>query len=211
MGGHEDGDAELAARAAHEVQHLLAPGGVQPVRGLVEEDEARVVHERLRQLHALLHARGVAAHLAVALLEEAHVAQRLRRAFAGGGAGQAAHAREVGHELRGREVGRQAVVFGHVAGELADGGPFRGHVAVQHARAPGGGRRQPQQDLDERALARAIRPHQPHHARLHAHVQRVQRRHARIALREPVRLDEGHRPSVAGASRERQWRILAPL
>ena len=190
--GHEHGDAELAARAPHQVQHLLAARGVEPVRGLVEEDQAGVVHERLRQLHALLHARRVAAHLAVALLEQAHVAQRLRRALAGGGAGQAAHLRQVRHELRGREVRGQAVVLGHVAHALADAPPLRRHVQVQHLRAPARRGQQAQQDLDERALARPVRPHQPDHARLHVDVERVQRQHPGVLLGQALRLDEGH-------------------
>ena len=61
VGGHDDGDAELACRAAHQVQHLVAAGRVEAVRRLVEQHQPRVVDERLGELDALLHARGVAA------------------------------------------------------------------------------------------------------------------------------------------------------
>ena len=82
-----------------EVEHLVAAGGVEAVRRLVEQDDAGVVDERLSELDALLHARRIAADLAVALLEKADVAKGLRRALAGGGAREAADARHVGDEL----------------------------------------------------------------------------------------------------------------
>ena len=89
VAGHDDGDAELGAGAPHQLQHLVASGRVEAVGGLVEEQQARVMHQRLGQLDALLHARRVGADGAVALLVEAHVAQHLRGALAGRGAGQA--------------------------------------------------------------------------------------------------------------------------
>ena len=77
VGGDEDGDAEVAADALHEPQHVGAGGGVEAVGRLVEEDQPRVVGERLGELGALLHAGGVAAHRPVALLVEADVAQHV--------------------------------------------------------------------------------------------------------------------------------------
>ena len=59
------------------VEHLVAPGRVEPVGRLVEQQQLRVVDQRLGQLHPLLHAGGVAADRAVALLVQADVAQRL--------------------------------------------------------------------------------------------------------------------------------------
>jgi hypothetical protein len=81
------------------------------------------VDERLGQLDPLLHAGGVAADLAVALLVEADVAQGLGRPLAGRGGRKSTDARHVGDELRRREVGRQAVVLRHVPDVLADLGP----------------------------------------------------------------------------------------
>ena len=118
--GDEHRDAEVATDALHEVEHVDAGRRVEAVGGLVEEDQPRVVHERLRELGALLHAGGVAAHLAVALLVEADVAQDVGRALAGDGRGQAGHPAHVDHEVAGAHVGRQAVVLGHVADEAAD-------------------------------------------------------------------------------------------
>ena len=205
VGRHQHGDPELPPRAPHQVQHLVATGGIEAVRGLVQEDQARVVHERLRELHALLHARRVAADLAVALFEQAHVAQRLRRALAGGGAGQSAHLRQVRHELRRREIGWQAVVLRHIADQLPDLAPLRLYVHAQHAGAAARCRQQAQENFDQRALARPVCPHQPDHARLDVDVERVQRRHPGVLLGQGMRLDEGHSsyPSLQQGTRLR--------
>ena len=59
--GHDDGDAELGAGPLDQLEHLVAAGRVEAVGRLVEEQQPRVVDERLGQLDALLHARRVAA------------------------------------------------------------------------------------------------------------------------------------------------------
>ena len=59
--GDDDRDAELRAGPPDERQHLVATGRVEAVRGLVEEQQARVVDERLGELDPLLHAGRVAA------------------------------------------------------------------------------------------------------------------------------------------------------
>ena len=66
-------------------EHRVAAGRVEAVGRLVEQQQVGVVDERLGQLHPLLHAGGVAADLAVALLVEPDVAQRLGGALPGGG------------------------------------------------------------------------------------------------------------------------------
>ena len=142
-------------RMRHE--HLVAALGVEAVRRLVEEDQARVVDEGLRELHALLHAGGVAVDLAVAGLEQADVAEDLGGALAGGGAREAADLGHVGDELRGGGVRRQAIVLRHVADELAQGGAVAGHVEAHHLRGAGGRLEQAEEKLDEGALAGAVR------------------------------------------------------
>ena len=84
VGRHHDRDAELPPDARDEVEHLVAAGRVEAVRRLVEKHQLRVVYQRLRELDALPHAGRVAAHLAVALLEEADEAQDLGGALARG-------------------------------------------------------------------------------------------------------------------------------
>src|SRR5688572_6846968 len=79
---HDDADAQAVAGAPDEVEHLIPPNWVEAVRRLIEEQNARIVDQCLRELRALAHAGGVARHRAVALLEEARMAQRLRRPLA---------------------------------------------------------------------------------------------------------------------------------
>ena len=166
------------------------------------------MRDRLGQLHALLHARRVAVHVPVALLEQAHVAQRLGGPFARGVGRDAAHPRHVHHEVDRRDVPGDAVVLGRVAHQLAHLQRLPRDVEAQHRRRAARRLQQPQQDLQQRALAGPVRPHQPHHARLHPQRQRIQRRHARVALVQRLRLDDGA-GVIAAAGLGRRSRVEA--
>ena len=121
------------------LEHRVPAGRVEAVGRLVEQQQVGVVHERLGQLDPLLHAGGVAADLAVALLVETRRGAAPRRPARGRRcAGRPAHPGHVGHELGGGQVGRQAVVLGHVADPGADLG---GLAWSGPARAPAPGRR----------------------------------------------------------------------
>ena len=154
--GDEHGDPELAADPLHQREHVVARGRVEPVGRLVEQHQPRVVHERLGQLRALLHAGGVAAHRAVALLGQSDVAQHVGGPLARGGVRQPGHLAHVHDQVAGGHVGRQAVVLGHVADQRADRAALGGDVVPEHPRRPAGRRHQPEQDLDQRGLARAV-------------------------------------------------------
>ena len=117
-------------------EHLVAAGRVEAVGRLVEEDQLRVVDEGLGELDPLPHAGGVAADRPVALLVQPDVAQRVGGALARGGGRQPGHAGHVDDELGGGDVGRQAVVLGHVADQLADLHATRGDVEAEHAGLP---------------------------------------------------------------------------
>ena len=58
VAGEDDRDPELVAGPPDELEHLVAAGGVEPVRGFVEEEQPRVVDERLGELDPLAHARS---------------------------------------------------------------------------------------------------------------------------------------------------------
>jgi hypothetical protein len=88
------------------------------------------VDQRLRQLHALLHAGRVAADRPVALLEQADVAQDLGGPLTRRVARQARHATHVRDEVGGRHVGWQAVVLRQVADAGADLGSLRGGIEI---------------------------------------------------------------------------------
>ena len=197
VGGDEHGDAELVADPLHQPEHVVARGGVQPVGGLVEQHQPRVVDQRLGELGPLLHAGGVAADRAVALLGQPHVAQHVGGALAGRGERQARHLAQVHDQVAGRHVGRQAVVLGHVADQGADRAAVGGDVVAEHARAAAGRRHQAEQDLDQGGLAGAVRPDQAGHALADGHVEAVQRRDARVLLGEPRGVDDGHNANLA--------------
>ena len=146
--------------------------------------------ERLGELHALPHAGRVAAHLAVALLEEPDVTERLGRALAGGGARQPVHLRHVRDELGGADLEREAVVLGHVADQLPDLEAVRGDVEAEHLGRAGRRLEQAEQDLDQRALAGAVRADEPDHARLEVEVEVVERDDGAESLRQRSRGDE---------------------
>ncbi len=189
---HQDRDPELGADAAHEVEHLVPSHRVEPVGRLVEQHQLRVVDERLRELDALPHAGRVAAHRAIALLEEADVAQRLRGALAGGAARQAVHLGHVRDELGRADLERQAVVLRHVADAATDLEPSRGDVEVEHRRGARRRLEQPEQDLDQRALPRPVRAHQPDHARLELELEPVESDDGAVPLGQRAGGDQGH-------------------
>ena len=132
--GDDDRDPELGAGPPHEREHLVASARVEAVGRLVEEEQPRIVDERLGELHPLLHAGRVPADRPVALLEQPDVAQDLGGPLASGRRREAGHLGEVGDELGRRVVGRQGVVLGHVADELADAGALAGGVEVHDPR-----------------------------------------------------------------------------
>jgi hypothetical protein len=87
VAGDHDGDPELGTGPADEREHLVAAGRVETVGRLVEQEEPRIVHERLSQLDPLFHARRVPADRPIPLLVEPHVSEHLCSPLASGGAG----------------------------------------------------------------------------------------------------------------------------
>ena len=125
VAGQDDRDPELGPGPPDELEHLVATRRVEPVRGLVEEEQPRVVDDRLRQLDPLAHPRGVAADRPVALLGEPHVTEDVRRALPGGLGRQAGQLASLGHELGGADVRRERGMLGHVAHVAPEPGPLR--------------------------------------------------------------------------------------
>ena len=193
VAGDDDGDPELGPGPPDEREHLVAAGRIEAVGRLVEQQQARVVDERLGQLDPLLHPGRVAADGAVALLVQPDVTEDLGGPFARGRARQAGHPGHVGHEVGRGDVRRQAVVFGHVADELADRRALGPDVEVHHRRLARGRLEQPEEDLDERALAGAVGADQADDPRFEVQGQTVERDDARrIALGQVAKGDEAH-------------------
>ena len=197
--GDQDRDAEVGVDAADQAEHLVAADRVEAVGRLVQEDQLRVVDQGLGELDALLHAGRVAADGAVALLVQADVAQGVRGALAGGGRRQPGHARHVDDELGGRDVGRQAVVLGHVADPLADGGALGGDVEAEHGGAALGGGGQTQQDLDQGGLAGSVGADESGHTGSDVHGEPVKRGHPGEPLAQAFGRDHSHVFDGSGA------------
>ena len=99
-----------------------------------------------------------------------------------------------------------ATVLGH---DIArDGAAIRAAVGYmpEHLRGPAGRRHQPEQDLDHRGLARAVRADESRDAVPDGHVEVVERGDGRILLRQSDGLDHGHPANVD----ERPPRIAVP-
>ena len=161
-----------------------------------------IVDERLRQLHSLPHAGRVPAHLAVPLLEETDVPQRLRGSLARGAPRKPVHLRHVRDELGGADLEREAVVLGHVA-ESAVGSRARCAATSRSniAAEPDGRREQAEQDLDQRALAGAVRPDEPDHAGFEREVEVVERDDRAIGLRQRPRGDQSQGSRIVAIPR----------
>ena len=193
----DDGDPEVAPDALDQAEHLVAAGRVEPVRRLVEEEEARIVDERLGELDALLHAGRVATDRPIALLVQTDVAQDVGGPLTRRAGGQAGDAGHVADELGGADVRRKAVVLGHVADELADPGTIGRRVEIEDGGLALGRLEQAEEDLDQRALAGAVGADEADHALADLDAQRVERGDAAgIALRQRPGADEGHALAV---------------
>ena len=184
----------------NEGEHLLAPQRVQAGRRLVQQDHYGVVYQGLRQLHTLLHACGVLADRPVALLVEPDVPQRVRRACPGVGRRESAYLGHVRQELRRSQRQGEAVVLRHVAEPGAD--LYRlVRPLSQHLGRAGGGLDESQEQLDGRALARAVRPKQSRDALANLEVNPIEGDDRAIVLRQRLRFQqERHATSITPAA-----------
>ena len=94
--------------------------------------------------------------------------------LASDGLRQARNAAHVGDELGRIHVEREAVVLGHVADSFANLEALRRDVEIEDASAAVGRGEDTEEDLDERALARAVGSDEAGDARFDMKVQRVQ-------------------------------------
>ena len=142
------------AQLGDEVADLAAPDRVHAVGRLVEEDDARAAHERLRQTEALHHALRVRAHAAVRGVGERDALEQLGRARRTVGFRDAVHLGHQAQRLAAGQERREAVALGQEARRDARRGVL--HVHAQDLGAAGRGVRQPEQQLHERRLAGSV-------------------------------------------------------
>ncbi len=150
-------DVLVVAEIADELEHLVAPLGIHPVRRLVEKQQIGIVDERLRQLDSLLHARRIRLDVAVTRLAEADVVEHLVGTLHRVDGGQPGKLTAIAHERYRVHAGNVRVALGHVA----DVGtnlhrPF-GDVEAQHGHASFVRLHEAEQSLQHGALASAVR------------------------------------------------------
>src|SRR6266566_3250879 len=114
-------------------------------------------------------------------------------------------------DIRGRGVGRQAVVLWHVTDELADLGAPGPDVEVEDRRIAGCRLDQSEEDLEQRALAGSVRADQADDSGLDVDRQAIQGRdRVAISLGQVPDRDQGHGPRVTRAAGGRTFGPSTP-
>ena len=157
MRGQDDGDAGGAERA-HHLPHVLAQFDVDAGGRLVQEQNLRLVRQRLGDQHAPLHAAGQRHDLLILLVPERDVLQhlldegrivRLAEQPAAEGAGRP-------HRLEGVGV----KLLRHKPDHGARGAVVADVVVAVHRHGAAGRIGDAADDVDQRGLAGAVRPEQ---------------------------------------------------
>ena len=162
LGREEDGRAALVD-PAHLVPDREPARGVEPGRGLVEEQHLRLVHERRRQIEPALHPAGVALDQPVGRVLELHQLEQLLRALEAPRAGEAEQPPLQNEQL--------APALARIEPGLLERDPdaathrigLAGHVHTRHLRGARGDRQQRREHAHGRRLARAVRSQEAEH------------------------------------------------
>src|SRR5262245_60720636 len=108
---------ELLQKAAH----LTAPHRIDAVRGLIQNEQFRVMHQRLGKPEALEHSLRELFHRAPSPLSQSDEGEEFRPALPDFATTHAAQARVVLERRVGRVVSRDAVVFRKIPHEPPPG------------------------------------------------------------------------------------------
>ena len=188
------GPSELLDLLPHGDAYL----GVEAGRRLVEEEDARPVHERHRDVEASLHPAGIAARNPVGRFLEPDLLEQVLHALLDLAAAHTEDAALQAQVLAAGERDVDAVLLLDDADPAPNARCVASHVEVRHSRRPGVGARERGEDLDRGRLARAVRPEEPENRSLrHREREPVERAHAaRVGLDEVLRFDRVHDLSV---------------
>ena len=205
LGGEEDGHAAVGREPLHLLPQRAAALHVEAGGGLVEEQDARPVDEREREVEPALHAAGVAAHAAVGGLHEPDALEQLRPS-ARAPRRPVMPCRAVWSFRCSRPVrnGSSAASWSAAPIVARTAAPSSTTSWPGHPRAPRRRREQRGEHVDGGGLARAVRPEEAVHlAGLHAQVDPVDRARALLELPdEALGLDRGvgHAPRLRGGA-----------
>ena len=191
---HEDrGDPHRALDGAQLVAHALAELPVQRGQRLVEQQDARLVHERASQGHPLLHAARQLGRALAAGAIQPHELERVTDTALDLRRRQAPLAQAERHVLAHGEMRKQRVGLEDHAEAAQVRRPVRDVGAVDQD--PAGRRRHEARDEIERGrLAAAGRPEQRQElALVDREVERIHRAHGPVVARAAAELDDRRR------------------
>ena len=157
---------------------------------LVQEKQLRIPDQRLRQPRALTHARRERAELAVARLTEADVVQHLVGPPRRVGPRKPAELSGQSGVLERGELWQDGVALRHVADARAHLERIPRDVVIEDLDRPVVDAHEPEQRLEQRALACPVRPEQPDATGLERERNVPQRVELSIALLHTLDLDE---------------------
>ena len=199
----DDALAGLGDQVFEQLQHGDAPGRIQAVGGLVEQQQLRIVHQCRGQVEPLQVAGRVFFQPAIAQFAEANVIEHLVGAAAGVAMRHTIEITREGHELDALEHGNRGGDLGHVAHATAQLRRAVQNIAAQDRAAARVGRKQSQQDLDQRALAGAVVADQADGAGRQRKVDVAQGLHAAEAATDVVDVDQLHGAEMRAQCREK--------
>ncbi len=189
--GEEDGHTVLAGQARDLLPQVRAALRVEPRGRLVEEQDARGVHERERQVEPALHPARVATNAAVGRVEQAHPLEQGVATRASLALRDALQRRLQPHVVAPSEQRVERGLLQRRADGPPDGGALAHDVVPGHPSLPRARRQQRREHQHGGRLAGAVGPEEAVDlARLDAQVDAVDRPHAALELAdEPFDLD----------------------
>ena len=105
----------VGGQAVEQLSQLVPGNRVRPAERLIEDQQARLVHQGLGHLDPLAHAFGVGAHRPVHVLGHAGQLDGLCRRRSGGSRGQTRQPGQKPHELPAGQVRPEGITLGTVA------------------------------------------------------------------------------------------------
>ena len=144
------------------------------------------MHERLGELETLFHSGGVFLGGSVSGLAQFGIVEHFVGTLHGVGMRHAGQPSGIVYITRAAHTGNQAIVLGHEPDALADQWLLAPDVEPQHLGIARRGGRLPEQDADERALARTVGTEQTHDTGVNRKRDAAQRGDSAVSLDEPV-------------------------
>ena len=159
VGGQQHSGALLFVEAGNELPQGLAQFHVHAGRGLIQHDDRRAVHQRLRHQHAALHAAAELAHVRVGLVQKAQVVEQLLDPALIGLHTEVAALKPQG--LAHAEEGVEHQLLRHHTEAGTGGCVVAHHVVPQHTDTPRRGRGKACKDADQAGFSGTVGAQEP--------------------------------------------------